>query len=79
MRRRNEVDPNALQDHMGRVANMLSVRGSTIASVRDQLLSEGVSEYDIYLTVKGAAMIWAHVADALTEAMPPTQRSPIHD
>lgn len=79
MRRRNEVDPNALQDHMGRVANMLSVRGSTIASVRQTLLSEGVSEYDIYLTVKGAAMIWAHVREALDETLPDTQRSPIHD
>jgi len=79
MRRRNEVDTNALQDHMGRVANMLSVRGSTIASVRQALLSEGVSESDIYLTVKGAAMIWAHVQDALDEACPSTQRSPIHD
>lgn len=79
MRRRTEVDTNKLQDHMGRVASMLSVVGSTVAGVREQFLSEGMSEYDIYLTVKGAAMIWAHVREALDDSLPATQRSPIHD
>jgi hypothetical protein len=56
-----------VDDMMPRVAKMLGVSGSTIASVRATLLSEGVSEYDIYLTVKGAAMCYPHVADALSE------------
>lgn len=79
MRRRIEVDTNALPDMMPRVANMLSVSGSTLESVRNTLKSEGVSEYDIYLTLKGAAITYPHVGEALNEAIPDTQRSPIHD
>jgi hypothetical protein len=63
-----------LPDYMRRIANMLSASGSTLASVRETLLSEGVSEYDIYLSVKGAAITFPHVADVVAEeSIPDTQ------
>lgn len=65
-----------MDDMMPRVAKMLGVSGTTIASVRETLLSEGVSEYDIYLTIKGAAITYPHVRDALEEAIPDTLPSP---
>jgi hypothetical protein len=69
----------ALPDLMKRISTMLGVSGSTLQSVRDTLKAEGVSEYDIYLSVKGAAITYPHVADAMHEAIPDTQPSPIHD
>jgi hypothetical protein len=43
--------------------------------VHDTLLSEGVSEYDIYLNCKGAAMLYPHVADVIAEeSIPDTER-----
>lgn len=63
---------------MTRISKMLGVSGTTLQDVHDTLRSEGVSEYDIFLNCKGAAMIYPHVQDALNEAIPPTQPSPIH-
>lgn len=54
-------------DNMARVAKMLGMTGITLANVRDTLKAEGVSEYDIYLTCKGAAMLYPHVAAVLQE------------
>lgn len=65
----------ALPDLMPRIAKALGVRGSTIAGVRATLLSEGYSEYDIYLSVKGAAITYPHVREALAEeSIPDTER-----
>jgi hypothetical protein len=59
---------------MTRIGKMLGVRGTTLKSVHDTLIAEGVSEYDIYLNCKGAAMIYPHVADVLAEeSIPDTQ------
>jgi len=66
----------ALQDMMPRVAKMLGVSGSTLEDVRNTLKSEGMSDYDIYLTVKGAAITYPHVAEAVADAIPDTQPSP---
>lgn len=68
MRRQQAVDTNALPDMMPRVAQMLGVTGSTISQVREQLQHEGWSESDIYFTIKGAAMCYPHVKQALEEA-----------
>lgn len=65
-----------MDDMMPRVAKMLSVVGSTLEDVRTKLKSEGVSDYDIYLTVKGAALTYPHVAEAVEDAIPDTQPSP---
>ena len=54
-------------DNMARVAKMLGMTGVTLANVRDTLKAEGVSDYDIYLTCKGAAMLYPHVAAVLHE------------
>jgi len=63
-------------DHMPRVANMLGSRGTTLANVRDTFKAEGMSEYDIYLTIKGAAMCYPHVAEVVQEeSIPATQRA----
>jgi len=60
---------------MTRIAKMLSVNGITLREVHDTLLSEGVSEYDIFLTCKGAAMLYPHVADVIAEEqIPDTER-----
>lgn len=64
---------------MTRIGKMLSVSGVTLQDVHDTLLSEGVSEYDIFLNCKGAAILYPHVQAALDEAIPPTQPSPIHN
>lgn len=65
----------ALPDLMPRIARLLGASGSTISGVRATLLSEGYSEYDIYLSVKGAALCYPHVADALAEEqIPDTER-----
>jgi hypothetical protein len=62
-------------DSMPRVAKILGTSGSTLADVHDALKAEGMSEYDIYLTVKGAAMCYPHVREALTEeSIPSTVR-----
>jgi len=79
MRRRNEVDTNALPDLMPRVARMLEVSGVTIQDVIAELRTTDLSEYNIFLTLKGAAMCYPHVKAAMDEAMPDTLRSPIHD
>lgn len=63
---------------MTRIGKMLGVNGTTLKEVHDTLLSEGVSEYDIFLTVKGAAMIYPHVQQVLDDSTPDTQPSPIH-
>lgn len=65
-----------MDDMMPRVARLLSVCGSTLEDVRNTLKSEGVSDYDIYLTVKGAAITYPHVAQAVADAIPDTQPSP---
>ena len=54
-------------DAMARVAKMLNVSGVTLQNVRDTLYAEGMSDYDIYLTCKGAAMLYPHVAVVLHE------------
>lgn len=81
MRRRIEVDTNALPDLMPRVARMLEVSGVTIQDVIAELRTTDLSEYNIFLTLKGAAMCYPHVKAAMDEAerMPDTERSPIHD
>lgn len=75
-----------LPDLMPRVARLLTSSGSTIDSVRDTLLAEGVEEYDIYLTMVGASLTYPHVKVALDEflathnLLPPTDPAPpIHD
>lgn len=75
-----------LPDLMPRVANMLTSSGSTVDSVRDTLLAEGVAEHDIFLTVVGASLTYPHVKLALDEflaahdLLPATEPSPpIHD
>lgn len=67
MRRRNEVDTNKLPDLMPLVSSILGQSGTTLADVRSALQSRGLSEYDIYLTVKGAAITYPHVALVLNE------------
>lgn len=63
-------------DNMARVAKMLGNSGVSLHNVRDTLLAEGMSEYDIYLTVKGAAMCYPHVAQVVKdESIPPTVRA----
>lgn len=63
-------------DNMARVAKMLGMTGVTLHNVRDTLLAEGMSEYDIYLTCKGAAMLYPHVAQVVRdESIPPTERA----
>lgn len=63
-------------DNMARVAKMLSSSGVTLQNVRDTLFAEGMSDYDIYLTVKGAAMCYQHVAEVVQEeSIPPTERA----
>lgn len=64
---------------MTRIAKMLGVSGTTLKDVHDILLSEGVSEYDIFLNCKGAGIIYPHVQQVLDESCPDTQPSPIHD
>lgn len=75
-----------LPDLMPRVARLLTSSGSTIDSVRDTLLAEGVEESDIFLTVVGASLTYPHVKQALDEflaahnLLPPTDPAPpIHD
>ncbi len=74
MRRRNEVDTNALPDLMPLVSNICAQSGTTLADVHDALKSRGLSEYDIYLTVKGAAVTYPHVAEVLNDGIPDTER-----
>lgn len=79
MRRRNEVvDTNALPDLMPLVSSILGQSGTTLDDVRSALQARGLSEYDIYLTVKGAAICYPHVQQVLNESLPNTERSPIH-
>ena len=59
-------------DTMARVAKMLGNSGVTLQHVHDTLVAEGMSEYDIFLTCKGAAMLWPHVAEAIADACPDT-------
>lgn len=74
MRRRNEPDPNKLPDYMPLVSNILAQSGTTLQDVRAALKERGVSDYDIYLTVKGAAMCYPHVAQVVEdERTPDTQ------
>jgi len=79
MRRRNEVDTNALPDLMPRVARMLEVTGVSIEDVVAELRTTDLTEYNIFLTIKGAAMCYPHVKQALADACPDTLPSPIHD
>jgi hypothetical protein len=76
---RNEVDTNKLPDLMPRVAKMLSNSGVTIQDVIAELRTTDLTEYSIYLTIKGAAVTYPHVKAALDEACPDTQPAPIHD
>ena len=63
-------------DNMARVAKMLGNSGITLQHVHDTLVAEGVSEYDIFLTCKGAAMLYPHVAQVVREeSIPPTERA----
>jgi len=83
------VDTNKLPDLMPRVARILSVQGTTIQDVVDELRNTDLSEASIYYTIKGAAMCYPHVKAALEEAsiqaalgtsLPDTEREPpIHD
>jgi intergrase/recombinase len=70
------IDNNKLPDLMPRVAKMLSVSGVTLADVVAELRNTDLSEYSIYVTIKGAAMCYPHVQAALDEAMPDTEPSP---
>jgi len=79
MRRRIEVDTNALPDLMPLVSSILGQSGTTLEDVRSALQARGMSEYDIYLTVKGAAITYPHVQQVLDSTLPDTERSPIHD
>lgn len=68
------VDTNALPDYMPLVSNILAVSGNTLQDVRAALKERGVSDYGVYLTVKGAAMCYPHVAQVLQEeSIPDTQ------
>jgi hypothetical protein len=79
MRRRIEVvDTNALPDLIPLVSSILGQSGTTLADVRSALQARGLTEYDIYLTVKGAAIIYPHVRQVLDESCPDTQPAPIH-
>ncbi len=62
------IDTNKLPDLMPRVARMLEVRGVTIQDVVNELRTTDLSEYSIYVTIKGAAMCYPHVKAALEEA-----------
>ena len=78
--RRKEVDTNRLPDLMPRVARMLDVQGVTIQDVVAELRTTDLPEYSIYLTIKGAAMCYPHVKQALDDAVPDTEpESPIHE
>jgi hypothetical protein len=70
------IDTNKLPDLMPRVAKMLSVQGVTIQDVIAELRTTDLTEYSIYLTIKGAAMCYPHVQAALDEAIPDTEPAP---
>lgn len=57
-----------LPDLMPRVAKMLTVSGVTIADVVAELRNTDLTEYSIFLTLKGAAMCYPHVKAALDES-----------
>lgn len=79
MRRRIKVDTNKLPDLMPRVASMLDVQGVTIQDVIAELRTTDLTEYNIFLTIKGAAMCYPHVKQALDDAIPDTEpEPPIH-
>lgn len=62
-----------MQDRLVQVARILSVGGTTLQNVRDTLYAEGMSEYDIFLTVKGAAILYPHVAEVVqADSIPDT-------
>ena len=67
MRRKQVIDTNTLPDLMPLVSSILGQSGTTLADVRSALQARGLSEYDIYLTVKGAAICYPHVADVVAE------------
>jgi hypothetical protein len=67
-----QVDTNKLPDLMPRVAAMLSVSGVTLLDVVGELRKTDLTEYSIFVTIKGAAMCYPHVQDALDQALPPT-------
>jgi len=73
------VDTNKLPDLMPRVARMLTVAGVTMADVVADLRTTDLSEYSIFLTIKGAAMCYPHVKEALDDYMPDTEPAPIHN
>jgi Mn-dependent DtxR family transcriptional regulator len=54
-----------LPDLMPRVAKMLTVSGVTVADVVAELRNTDLTEYSIYLTLKGAAMCYPHVKEAI--------------
>jgi hypothetical protein len=59
---------------------MLDVQGVTIQDVVAELRTTDLPEYSIYLTIKGAAMCYPHVKQALDDAVPDTEpESPIHE
>ncbi len=74
------IDTNRLPDLMPRVAKMLSVSGVTVADVVAELRNTDLTEYSIYLTLKGAAMCYPHVKAAMEEeSIPSTEPAPIHN
>jgi hypothetical protein len=71
---RKAIDTNKLPDLMPRVARMLEVQGVTIQDVIAELRTTDLTEYSIFLTIKGAAMSYPHVKQALDEVLPDTER-----
>lgn len=60
-----------------RIAKALGIVGNTLQSVHDNEVGAGkMSEYDFYLCVKGATILYPHVAQVVRdESIPPTERA----
>jgi len=61
------VDTNKLPDLMPRVACMLAIQGVTVQDVVAELRTTDLTEYSIFLTLRGAAMCYPHVKAALDQ------------
>lgn len=70
------IDTNKLPDLMPRVARMVGA-GASMQDVLAELRNSDLTEYSIFVTIKGAAMCYPHVQEALSEDLPPTEPSPI--
>jgi hypothetical protein len=70
MRLQQVTDTNALQDWMPYVARLLGASWATCYDVRKALKEAGLTNYDIYLTVKGAAITYPHVKEVLDQTEP---------